>query len=167
LVTPASGCRVIQTKLAPGPVGPGGVSSPYAGPTHVDARRTESLKKVGSVRYQTDYVLRLIEELGAMVRVALEKLGLKQPEEPHDLAATAIGLALSLDPAYASSLSPQSLRSLFQLGGVDDRIVSLVKQAIEVEASSLERQGDVETARFRYEQAHALQSLLEASPEPG
>ena len=123
-------------------------------------------KKVGSVRYQTDYVLRLIEELGAMVRVALERLGLKQPEEPGDLAATAIGLALSLDPTFASGLSPQSLRSLFELGEVDDRVVSLVKQAIEVEASSLERQGDMETARFRHEQARALQSLLEASPEP-
>jgi hypothetical protein len=119
------------------------------------------------LRYQTDYVLRLIEELGALVRVALEKLGLKQAEEPRDLAATAIGLALSLDPAFASGLSPQSLLSLFQLGDVDDRVVSLVKQAIEVEASSLERLGDLETARFRHEQAHALQSLLEASPEPG
>ena len=110
--------------------------------------------------YQTDYVLRLIEQLGAMIRQALEKLGVKDPEEPCRLAGQAIGAALAMDPALASSLSPQSLVSLLELSEADSRVLELVAQATEVEAAALENRGDVAASEFRHEQANAVRSLL-------
>jgi hypothetical protein len=112
--------------------------------------------------YQTDYVLRLIEQLGAMIRKALEKLGAKDPEEPCRLAGQAIGAALAMDPALASSLSPQSLVSLLELSEADSRVIELVAQAIEVEATELENRGDVVASEFRHQQANAVRSLLRA-----
>ncbi len=110
--------------------------------------------------YQTDYVLRLIEQLSAMVRLALERLGAKDPEAHCRLAGQAIGTALTMDPDLASSLAPQSLASLLKLGDLDDRVVELVAQAIEVEATALENRGDVVLSEFRHEQANAVRSLL-------
>lgn len=110
--------------------------------------------------YQTDYVLRLIEQLGALIRKALEKLGAKDPEEPCRLAGQAIGAALTMDPALASSLSPQSLVSLLELSEADSRVIELVAQAIEVEATALENRGDVVASEFRHGQANAVRSLL-------
>ena len=112
------------------------------------------------MRLQTDYVLRLIEELRAVIRGALEKLGLDEPEQPGELAGHAIGLALSMDPALASGLSPESLVALLELTEVDERVVALVKQALEIEAAALEQHGHRSGARFRYEQAAAIGSLL-------
>jgi hypothetical protein len=109
--------------------------------------------------------LRLIEQLGAMIRLALEKLGAKDPDEPCRLAGQAIGTALTMDPALASSLAPQSLVALLQLGDLDYRVVELVAQAIEVEATALENQGDVVGSEFRYQQASAVRSLLEAKTQ--
>jgi hypothetical protein len=111
------------------------------------------------LRLETDYVLRLIEELAAAIRAALEKAGLKDAEEPDDLAGQAIGLALSMDPALASSLSPQSLVALLTLGDVDDRVVALVLQAIEIEAAALQHRGHLSAAQFRREQAAAIRPL--------
>ena len=105
-------------------------------------------------------MLRLIEELGGLIRLALEKIGAKDIEEPRGLAGQAIGLALNMDPDMASGLSPQTLVSLLRLGSVDDRVISLVGQAIEVEAAALEEGGDPGAAAFRREQAGAVRSLL-------
>jgi len=52
--------------------------------------------------YQSDYVLRLIEQITGLIRRAMEKMGLGDAEEPCELAGQAIGLALGLDPALAS-----------------------------------------------------------------
>ena len=117
------------------------------------------------MRYQTDYVLRLIEQLGGLIREALEKLGMKDAEEPCQLAGEAIGLALDMDPVLAADLSPQSLLSLLRLGSLDDRVITLVQQAIEVEAAALGNRGDVIAAGFRREQADAVRSLLHGNAQ--
>jgi hypothetical protein len=109
--------------------------------------------------------LRLIEQLGGLIRQALEKLGIKDAEEPRQLAGQAIGLALAMDPTLASGLSPQSLVSLFKLSSLDDRVIELVLQAIEVEATALESRDDVIAAGFRHEQANAVRLLLEAKTQ--
>lgn len=44
--------------------------------------------------FQTDYVLRLIEQLSGLVRGAMEKVGAKDTEDPREIAGEAIGLAL-------------------------------------------------------------------------
>jgi hypothetical protein len=112
---------------------------------------------------ETDYVLRLIEQLAALVRRAMEKLALRQAEEPYEVAGEAIGLALTMEPTLASGLSPQTLVSLFELGNLDHRVIELAAQAIELEATALEERHQLGAAGFRRAQAEALRSLLEKS----
>jgi hypothetical protein len=114
------------------------------------------------LRQENDYILRLIEQLGAMIRTALGKLGVKDPEERPEVAGEAIGLALSMDPVMASNLAPQSLAALLRLAEVDARVLALLQQALEIEATAFEDHGDLTTAMLRRDQAKAVRYLLEA-----
>ena len=110
--------------------------------------------------YQSDYVLRLIEQMGALIRRAMAKLGEGAAQEPCEVAGQAIGLALGMDPAVASRLSSQSLVSLLELSRLDDQVIKLLAQAIELEAEVLQRNGEMIGAGVRREQASAVRSLL-------
>jgi hypothetical protein len=119
---------------------------------------------VRGLPYETDYVLRLIEQIGALIRRALERAGAGDPEQADEqLAGRAIGLALGMDPAPASQLSPQTLVLMLRLGGVDAQVVELVARAIELDAELLEARGDTAAAGARTEQAIAVRALLESS----
>jgi hypothetical protein len=109
---------------------------------------------------QSDYVLRLIDQISGLVRRSMEKLHIVDAEEPYEVAGQAIGLALGMDPILASRLSPQSLVSLLKLGSIDDRVIELVAQAIELEAGALQTGGNATAAEVRSEQASAVRSLL-------
>lgn len=98
--------------------------------------------------------------MAALVRRALEKSGIKDAEEPHEVADQAIGLALDMDPGLASRLSPESLVSLLELGSLDDRVIELVAQAIELELGALQAGGDTISAEFRRSQAAVVRSLI-------
>jgi hypothetical protein len=118
------------------------------------------------VQYETDYIMRLVEQLGSVIRKTVERLGLRaEEEEPVTLASEAIGLALDMDPETASELAPNSLVSLLELRGLDRRVVELVHQAIEIEAVALEDRGEVVAAMFRREQAEAVRSFLDSAPK--
>ena len=119
------------------------------------------------MRQENDYILRLIEQLGAMIRAALAKVGVKGAEEHREVAGQAIGLALSMDPAMASDLAPESLVSLLRLSDLDDRVMALLQQALEVEAVAYEDHGDLTTAMLRRDQAEAVRSLLEERKQAG
>lgn len=112
------------------------------------------------MQYQSDYVMRLIEQMGGLVRRAMEKMRTGGAEEPYELAGQAIGLALDMDPSVASRLSPQSMASLLELGNHDDRVIELVAQAIELEAEVLQSAGEMIAAEVRRDQARAVRSLI-------
>lgn len=113
------------------------------------------------MRYQSDYVLRLIEQMGGLMREAVEMLRLGSDEEPYELAEEAIGLALDMDPALASRLSPQSLASLLEINNLDDRVIKLVGEAFAVQADALERNGDIVEGGVRRQQSAAVLGLLD------
>jgi hypothetical protein len=110
--------------------------------------------------YQSDYVLRLIEQMGALIRRAMAKLGEGAAQEPCEVAGQAIGLALGMDSSVASRLSSQSLVSLLELSRLDDQVIKLLAQAIELEAEVLQGNGEMIGAGVRREQASAVRSLL-------
>ncbi len=112
------------------------------------------------MHYENDYVMRLIEQMGGMIRRALERLRLGADEEPYELTEAAIGLALDMDPATVLRMSPQSLVSLIEIGNLDDRVVALIAEAIEVEAEAYQADGDLVVAGVRREQAAAVRSML-------
>ena len=111
--------------------------------------------------YQSDYILRLIEQMGALIRRAMAKLGEGATEEPSDVAGQAIGLALGMDSDVASRLSARSLVSLLELSNLNDHVMRLLAQAIELEADVLQKNGEMIGAGARREQARAVRSLLE------
>ena len=48
------------------------------------------------MQYQSDYILRLIEQMGSLIRRALEMERRGGNDQPYDLAGEAIGLALDI-----------------------------------------------------------------------
>jgi hypothetical protein len=112
------------------------------------------------LRQENDYILRLIEQIAAMIRAAVSKQGDKGSKEGPELAGQALGLALSMDPSVASNLTPASLTSLLQLGEVDARVMTLLQQALDIEATVCDDHGDLTTAMLRRDQAEAIRSLI-------
>ncbi len=111
------------------------------------------------MQYQSDYILRIIEQMGALIRRALEQVGSPVAEEPIELAEQAIGLALDMDPAIASRLSGASLASLVAINMPDDRVLELLAQTLDIEAQALEGRGEIVFASLRREQAGAVRQL--------
>lgn len=113
------------------------------------------------MQYQNDYVLRLIEQMGDLVRRALEMARFGSDAEPYELSQEALGLALDLEPEVAGRLAPQTLSALLEIRNVDDRIIELVAEAFELQGDVLERSGELVRAGVRREQARAVRSLLD------
>lgn len=115
------------------------------------------------MQYQSDYVLRVIEQMGALLRRALDNLRPGGPEEPYDLAQQALGLAMDIDPDTVARLAPQGLVALLEIDTPDDRVIRLIADAFEVQAEALELNGDFMGAQLRREQALAVRGMLDGS----
>jgi len=114
------------------------------------------------VQYQSDYILRLIEQMGSLIRRALEaERGGGGGARSYELAEEAIGLALDIDPATAARLSPESFAALLELSNLDDRVVSMIAEALDVESDALEASGELGEARLRREQSTAARELID------
>lgn len=113
------------------------------------------------MQYQSDYILRLIEQVGGLMRRALEMFRIGSDEEPYELTEEAVGLVLDMDPDIAVRLSPQSLASIVEMRNLDDRVIELVADALELQQAVLERNGEIVRAAVRYEQAAAVRALLD------
>jgi len=115
------------------------------------------------MRYQGDTVLRLIEQMGGLIRRALERLHDSSNDEPLELANEAIALALGMDSDLVSQLSPQSLVSLLEVSNPDDRVVTLLADALEVQSEISQARGSLIEARIRAEQSDAVRRMLDPS----
>ena len=116
------------------------------------------------MQYQSDYLLRIIEQMGAALREAFARFrGGADPEEPLALTEAAIGLVVDMDPKLFLRLSPPSMVSFIEISGFDDRVVAKLVEALELEADILESQGDIVEARVRREQAQALTDAMDPS----
>lgn len=113
------------------------------------------------MQYQSDYILRLIEQMGSLIRSALSRVGLGRDGEALEEVEQAVGLALDLDPAVARRLSPDSLAALIEINVSDDRVLALVAEALELEAEILERDAEMLEAELRRAQAGAVRALLD------
>jgi hypothetical protein len=114
---------------------------------------------------QQDYILRLIAQIAAMLRAAVSRQGDKGSEERPELAGEAIGLALSMDPPMAANLTPASLSAMLTLGEVDSRVMALLQQALDIEATAYDDRGDYASAMLRRDQAEVIRSLLRTRAE--
>ena len=114
------------------------------------------------MEYQSDYVLRIIEQMGAALRRAFERnTEGTTSEEPLELTAEAIGLVVDMDPQLFLRLSPQSMVSFVEISAFDDRLVAKVVEALELEGDILEGDGNLVGAAVRREQAAALSDSID------
>lgn len=115
------------------------------------------------MQYQSDYMMRLIEQLGGLLRRALHLADEGQAEESYQLADEALALALDLEPGIATRLSPQTLAGLLDMRNVDDRVIEFVAQAFDAQAAVLESSGELIEAGIRRSQASGVRALLDPS----
>jgi hypothetical protein len=113
------------------------------------------------VRYQDDTVLRLIEQMGALVRGARTLMREGATDAPYLQANEAVGLALGVDPDLISRLSPQALTSMLEISNHDERVLLLLAEALELESAICQSRGDLMEAELRADQAAAVLHLLD------
>jgi hypothetical protein len=113
------------------------------------------------VQYQSDYVLRIIEQMGVALRRAFERYRDGGDSDSLELTHEAIGLVVDMDPNLFLRLSPPSMVSFVEISGFDDRLVVKLVEALRLEGDILEGEGNLVEAGVRREQADALAEAID------
>jgi hypothetical protein len=109
------------------------------------------------MQYQDDYILRLVEQLGSMMRLAFSRFREGQSSsEPLDVTNQAIQMIVDVDSELFVRFSPQSMVAYLELTGFDDRLVVKLAEALSLQAEILESEGALVLAAVRREQAQAV-----------
>lgn len=114
------------------------------------------------MQYQNDYILRIIEQMGAAIREAFRRFrDGGSVEAPLELTNEAIGLVVDMDPHLFLRLAPPSMVSFLEISGFDDRLVGKLAEALELQAEILLSEGQLIEAGVRREQAAAVRASLD------
>jgi hypothetical protein len=109
------------------------------------------------MQYQDDYIVRLVEQLGSMMRLAFSRFREGQSSsEPLDVTNEAIQMIVDVDSDLFVRFSPQSMVAFLELSGFDDRLVVKLAEALNLQAEILESEGALVLAGVRREQATAV-----------
>jgi hypothetical protein len=117
--------------------------------------------------FQSDYILRMIEQMGAMLRRILDSLRDHKPAEALELSEEAVGLVLDVDPDTALSLTGEGLLTLMGGGGdVDPTQALLLGQVLTLRAEACVQQGEHGQASREATRARiVLEAALESERE--
>jgi hypothetical protein len=74
----------------------------------------------GGAVYETDYILRIIQQMGAILRRMMEQVREEEPGEVYETSREALQLLLGLPPTLAGSLTAEGLVALLSPGGMFD-----------------------------------------------
>lgn len=74
----------------------------------------------GTQMYETDYILRIIQQMGAILRRLIEESRGEAPGEVYETSREALQLLLGVPPALADSLTAEGLVALLSTGGTFD-----------------------------------------------
>lgn len=111
----------------------------------------------GSDVYQQDYILRLIEQVGAVLRAMLNTMREQRPEEALAVSREALGTLTGLPDALAESLTAEGLLSLLSAGGtLEARRTLLVAEVLVRRGEALDMAGEEEAAARERRKALAL-----------
>ena len=105
---------------------------------------------------QRDYVLELISQFAAAVKVSLRRAKKDLDPEACQDVERSIGELLELDYNTAMSLSPDSLVTMMVLSGIGDSVASYVCYSLTQLSDVYSRRGDEDLAQFRMAQAKAV-----------
>ena len=107
--------------------------------------------------FQSDYILRVIEQMGAMLRRILDNLREHKPDEALEVSEEAVGLVLDVDPETALSLTGEGLLTLMGGGGdVDPSQALLLGQVLALRAEARAQQGAAAQAAAEAERARVV-----------
>lgn len=67
--------------------------------------------------YEKDYILRIIDQAGVMLRAMLAAIREQRPDQVEETSLEALTLILGIPPVLADSLSPSGLVTLLSAGG--------------------------------------------------
>lgn len=67
--------------------------------------------------YEKDYILRLIQSMGVMLRAMIVGLREHRPEDVRETSREALTLLLGVPPVLTDSLTPDGLVTLLSVGG--------------------------------------------------
>ncbi|HEX9093169.1 MAG TPA: hypothetical protein VF902_04225 [Coriobacteriia bacterium] len=110
---------------------------------------------------QRDYILRLIETVGVMIRRALELARGERPAEALELLDQAVQQLTDTSPALLERLTPDGLVTFLGAGGpVDPLTGAAIADALDVRAEALEGIGRTGAAEHAAAQAEALRAAL-------
>ena len=115
---------------------------------------------------ENDYILRLIQQVGAILRRALAGRG-ETPEEQLRSTEEALRLASNSDPSLLDALTPESLVAFLSAGGeLDAPRAALIARVLDARADALEAIGQPGKAEAQRAQAEALYEAVRlASPD--
>jgi len=116
------------------------------------------------LQYQNDYVLRLIEQAGAALRLASRRFAEgASSDESLDATDEAIRAVVDVDPALFLRMSPASMASLLEISNLDDRLVCKLSEALLLQADILQSEADIVGAGVRRQQAAAVLESIDPS----
>jgi len=116
------------------------------------------------VQYQNDYILRIIEQMGAAIREAFKRHSEGGAvEESLELTDSAIELVVDMDPRLFLKLAPQSMVSFLEISALDDRLTARLAETLELQAEILLSEGSLIEASVRREQAAAVRASIDPS----
>lgn len=117
-----------------------------------------------TLQYQNDYVLRLIEQAGAALRLASRRFAEgASSDESLDATDEAIRAVVDVAPALFLRMSPASMASLLEISNLDDRLVCKLSEALLLQADILQSEADIVGAGVRREQAAAVLESIDPS----
>ena len=70
--------------------------------------------------YETDYILRIIQQMGAILRRMMEEMRGERPGEVYETSREALRLLLGVPPTLTDSLTADGLVALLSPGGMFD-----------------------------------------------
>lgn len=114
------------------------------------------------MEYQEDYMLRIIEQMGAALRDASRRFSEgASADESIEATSDAIGLAVEVPSEIFLQMSPQSMVSLLEMSAADDRVYAKVAEALLLQADVLQAEGSLIEAAARREQAAAVRDFVD------
>lgn len=114
------------------------------------------------MEYQSDYLLRVIDQMSAALRLATRRFAEgASSDEAIEATNQAIGLVVSIPADVFVRMSPQTMVSLLEMSGPDDRVLEKVAEALLLQADVFQAEGSFIEAGARREQAAAVLEFID------
>lgn len=111
--------------------------------------------------YEEDYILRVIDQMGIMLRAMLSEVRQKKTEQVYETSRESMQVLLGLPPTVAETLTADGFVAMLSVGGeFDTKRGRLVAEVLTRRAQAAARSGDAEVAASEAVKATRLIALV-------